>query len=235
MSTHPAPPGVDDPGAGEGLELVGRAGQGHLRGVDGGLAHVGERSAGLGGLDGGGGTGIRDGEDGALLRVGDAGPGRGGPGGERGGEQEGVDHLGVALDDGVAQAADELADDDPGVAAGGEQDGPLEGAALLHEGGLAEDAGGLVGRDDLVDGGVEGEVEVGAGVAVGHREDVEGVDLGAPGREGRTRQQRPVAGVGGGEHGGHGLTLTTSTVAARRPFWCLGRASATLVRLRACS
>ena len=87
---------VDDAGPGEGLELVGGAGQGHLRGVDGGLADVGERATGLGGLDRGGGPGIRDGEDGALLRVGDAGPGRGGTGGERVGEQQGVDDLGLA-------------------------------------------------------------------------------------------------------------------------------------------
>ena len=165
--------GVDDPGAGERLELVGGAGQRLLGGVDGGLAHVGERATGLGGLDRGGGTGIRDGEDGALLRVRDARAGRGRAGGERVGEQQGVDHLGLALDDGVAQAADQLADDDPGVAPGRQQDGPLEGAALLHQGGLAQDAGVLVRGDDLVDGGVEGEVEVGAGVAVGHREDVE--------------------------------------------------------------
>ena len=100
----PGTAGVDDPGPGERLELVGRAGQGLLRGVDGGLADVGERATGLGGLDGGGGTGIRDGEDGALLRVRDAGPGRGGPGGERVGQQQGVDDLGLALDDGVAEA-----------------------------------------------------------------------------------------------------------------------------------
>ena len=75
---------------------------------------------------------------------------------------------------------------------------------------------------DLVDRRVEGEVEVGAGVAVGHREDVEGVDLGAPCSEGRPREQRPVSGVGGGELGGHGphingpLRLAPAGVLVRR-------------------
>ena len=124
MSTHPAPPGVDDPGVGEGLELVGGARERLLGGVDGGLAHVGERATGLGGLDRGGGTGIRDREDRALLRVGHAGARRGRPAGEGVGEEERVDDLGVALDDGVAQAADELADDDAAVAPRREQDGP---------------------------------------------------------------------------------------------------------------
>ena len=69
--------------------------------------------------------------------------------------------------------------------------------------GLAEAAGGLVHGDDLVDRRVEGEVEVGAGVAVGHREDVEGVDLGAPSGEGRPGQQRPVTRIGGSEEVRH--------------------------------
>ena len=196
-------PGVDHARPGEGLELVGGAGEGLLRGVDGGLADVGEGATGVGGLDRGGRTRVGDGEDRALLRVGHAGPCGSGPAGEGGGEEEGVDGIRVTVGHRVAQSPDELAHDDAGVAPGREEDGPLEGAALLHERGLPADAGEVVGRDDLVDGRVEREVEVGAGVTVGHGEDVEGVDLGAPGREGRTRQQRPVSGVGGSEDLGH--------------------------------
>ena len=195
--------GVHDPGVPECLQLVGGPRERLLGGVDGRRADVVERATGIRRLHGCGGAGVGHGEDRALLRVCDAGARGGGPTGEGVGEEDGVDGLRPPVDDGVAQPADELADDDPRVAPRGEQDRALERAALVDEGGLAEAAGGLVHGDDLVDRRVEGEVEVGAGVAVGHREDVEGVDLGAPSGEGRPGQQRPVTRIGGGEEVRH--------------------------------
>jgi large subunit ribosomal protein L28 len=44
-----------------------------------------------------------------------------------------------------------------------------------------------------------------------------------------------VAGVGSSEDVEHGLTLTVTADARGEAFWLLGRDSATLVRLRACS
>ena len=168
---------------------------------------------------GGGGPGIRDGEDRALLRVSDARTGRGGPAGEGCREQRCLDHLGTGVDDDVADAPDDLADDDAGVAARREQDRPLERVALAHQAGGAEDAGALVDGDHLVDGRVEGEVEVGPGVAGGHGEDVEGVDLGTSGRERRSSQQRPVAGGGGPGQRQRVVTLTASAGARPGGTW----------------
>ena len=199
----PGTPGVDHPGTRQRGQLLGRTGQGLPSGLDGtgaDLAQVGPRVDAAAGC---GRRGVGDAEDGALLRVRDRGAGGRRPPFQAGGEHGGVDRLGVTVEDLVAEPADDLAGDDPGVAACREQDGPPERAALLDEGGLPEDASCLVRGDDVVDGAVEGEVEVGAGVAVGHREDVELVDLGAPGGERRAGQDGPVPGVGGGEHVGH--------------------------------
>jgi hypothetical protein len=79
---------------------------------------------------------------------------------------------------------------------------------------------------DRVQRGVEGQVEVGPGVAVGDGEDVERVDLGASGGERRPGEHGPAPRVGCGEgveHGGRlvagavtGADLGTVLVAAAR-------------------
>jgi hypothetical protein len=62
-----------------------------------------------------------------------------------------------------------------------------EVGALLGEVRPSEDAGSLVVRAHRVEGGVQAEVEVGAGVAVGDGVDVERVDLFDVGFESRRR------------------------------------------------
>ena len=76
----------------------------------------------------------------------------------------------------VASGAEHLAEDHPAVAARAQQRALAEGGEPGEETSVVADmfSSGLAQR---VAGGDDGEVHVGAGVAVGHRVDVEGVDL----------------------------------------------------------
>ena len=84
--------------------------------------------------------------------------------------------------------------------------------ALLRQGGRPEDAGLLVLGADRVEGGVEAEVEVGAGVAVRDGVDVERVDLGPPRGEGGPSEHGPSPGVHGSEGFEHGGRLAADAV-----------------------
>jgi hypothetical protein len=167
--------GVDDARLGEHGELLGCAGQGDA----GGSRRCGEdvTGAGIGAL------GSRErsvrrgaghGEDGALDRRADRGVA--GVGGRRHG---GGDGLGTAVvGAGAGEVGDvgpeHLAEDHAGVAARAHERGPCEERHALLE---AEVGVGRAGGAQLVAGGRDGEEHVGAGVAVGDRVDVEGVDL----------------------------------------------------------
>ena len=151
----------------------------------------------------GAGCRLRDAEDGPLDGVGDAGPGQLVCAGHRRGQALGADARDAGRRGLVGEAAEDLAEDDPGVAARREEQGAREdvglGGEVLVVGRLAPPGAVLVLHAGGVEAGVEGEVEVGPGVPVGDREDVEGVDLRAPGRERRSRHHRPAARRGGVE------------------------------------
>jgi hypothetical protein len=63
----------------------------------------------------------------------------------------------------------------------------------------------------------EGQVRVGAGVAVGDREHVEGVDLGPRRRQGGRAQLRPRSECRGVEGEAHGARLSSGTARAGHP------------------
>ncbi len=167
--------GVDHAGVVQGLELVGRALERRAGGGGTGGDHVTEAVLQVpGGLEAGVAGGAGDGEDGALDRLADRGVA--GVGGllHRLGED-----LGGAV--GPRRAAEPAGDrtqhlrqDHAGVAAGTEQGSAREGGQRRGELGLGAPAGRLLQR---VTGRGDGEEHVGAGVPVGHRVDVERVDL----------------------------------------------------------
>ncbi len=183
-----APPGVDHARAAEHLELVGRAGE-RVRGRVGGGGDEGLEARAR--TEPGDGVGGRpcDGEHGPLARV-----GHGGVGGVGGPTERGDEDLVVGQDarrvlhgrERLGEPPDELAQDDPGVAAGTEQ-----GAV----GEAADDAAQVEVVVDLVQvrrGRLEREEQVRTGVAVRHREHVEGVDLGPVAAEPRQAEVRPT-------------------------------------------
>ena len=165
---EPRAAGVDHPGVPEDGELPGRGLQSDAGAVGRGTDDGGQ--VGLAGVDGGDrgvGAGAGDGEEGALLRIGDRGVG--GDGGLLEGAGEGGAVRGRLAGELVGEAAEELGEDGAGVAPGAEhraagedRPGRLGGARALAV--------------ELGDGGLGGEEEVGARVAVGNREDVEIVE-----------------------------------------------------------
>ena len=189
--------GVDDAGTGQRGQLRGRGVQGLARSDEGGGGDVVQAGAGVGGrlLRRGGGLG-GDGQDGALDRAGDARPRQVAGPAQGAGQGPAVQALPTVrlLADDLTQPPHELAEDHPRVATGREQRGA--GQAV----GVARQVGRAAGRRlpgvaaDGVERGVQGEVEVGAGVAVRDGEDVEGVDLAASRGEHRAGGQGPAPG-----------------------------------------
>ena len=102
----------------------------------------------------------------------------------------------VGVDEHLGGPADDLAEDDPGVATSREEHGPGEGVRLLRGRQLSEHAPPLVLVADDGERLVVREVEVRARVAVGHGVDVERVDLGTPrGECGAGHHDPPAHGV----------------------------------------
>ncbi len=167
-AVEPLAAGVDHPGLAEdrqqgrrpGHRPVGRVDRGGEDGLDVGVA--------LGGRDGGVGRFADDGEDRPLDRLAHrlVGPLGAGPQGE--GEVEARE---AALrPEPVGHPAEDLAGDDPGVAAGAVEGSPLDGRG--------DGEGGLAGhRLGLLEGPLDGRQHVRPGVTVGDGKDVEGVDL----------------------------------------------------------
>ena len=117
-----------------------------------------------------------DGEDRALGRLAHGVVGAVGRAGHRGADQHGVDELAGAGGELLGGAADQLGEDDAGVAAGAEQRGAGDGVDDLVAADLVDLA---LPREpvELVEHGAQRERHVVARVAVGDREDVEVVDL----------------------------------------------------------
>ncbi len=163
--------GVHHARLGEHVELVGGLQQRAPGGLVGGVGDRREPAGHRGGLPGGGG---RHREERPLDRLGD-----GLVGGFGGAQQGGAQLVGTAArgGQGLGGAAQPLGQDDAGVAAGADQRAPghradgmaeVRAVAVLRFGEAALDGGG---------GGLDGQVEVGAGVAVRYGVDVECVDL----------------------------------------------------------
>ena len=185
---QPAPAGVDHPGGPELRQQVRRAGQRARRRGAGLADHRGEvdrseRRRGLGALAGHREQGALDGDgDGGVAELGGPGQGALHPGGRAG--LRGGQHL--------RQPAQQLRQDGTGVPPGPHQ------RAVRHRG----HRGSHVRRrsaDRLLDR-LHGEQQVGAGVAVGHRVDVEVVDLAARRGQGLTTGDAPAAHGVGVEH-----------------------------------
>jgi hypothetical protein len=186
---EPAPAGVDHACPPQHLELLGRAGQRLARGVGGGRDEAGQAGARPERGDRVG-RGPGDREDRALPGAGHGGVRRVRRPAERGDpELVLAERLLAGGREGLGDPLDELAEDDPRVPAGAEQGSVGEGRdALPHRrrAALGERRGGRL----------EGEEQVGAGVAVGHREDVERVDLAAVPPEGVEPQLGPAPDAG---------------------------------------
>ncbi len=171
---EPHAPGVDDPGARQHVEPVRGRRQGLAGGLVGGAG--GGRVAGSGRPGTGGGR-VRDGQDGALHRV------RHGLPGQDGRPVQGLGDA-AALRNALRDTAQQLGEDGAGVPAGAQQ-GPVrhrpDHRGRLGLPGGAEPAGaGLVGREHRLHGrgrGFGGQIQIGAGVTVRDRIDVDRVDL----------------------------------------------------------
>ncbi len=173
---HPAEPArVDDPGVPEDGQAVGRALQRPLRLLARRRDDGRERGLGLdrplGRLPGTRRGGCGNGEQRALHGPGDGRPGQVRAGLQRAGElarrQTGLFRR--QHGEGVRDRAEQLRQQHPGVAARAEQGALGEGASHRRRVGAGA-PDGLVGRGPRVQ-------QVGAGVGVGHREDVEPVEL----------------------------------------------------------
>ena len=169
---------VDDAGVTQRPQLLGGAGQRLAgRGRGGGEHVAGPRPGGLGRGERGVGGGAGDGEHRPLDRLPHGGVAGVGRLAQRLGHDPGRALVGRGPDDPAGQRAQHLAEDDPGVAARAEQ------RAAGHRGQRGPERRRRPPVAHRVAGGGDGEEHVGAGVAVGHREDVEGVDLLAGGAE----------------------------------------------------
>ncbi|BDZ58705.1 hypothetical protein GCM10025872_23620 [Barrientosiimonas endolithica] len=174
---------VDHPGLAQRLELARGRLQRRAGRVDRALGDVVERPATdrLGPL----GRRARDAEDGALDGARDARPGEVAGCAQGRGQRRTVERAPAGLLDDRGQAAHELAEDDAAVATGGDEHGPGQ-----HGGRLGE--AGRVRRREHAHGLLHGDPQVGARVAVGHREDVEPVKRRGVGREiGACRDEPP--------------------------------------------
>ncbi len=168
---QPPAPGVDHARPAEDGELFRGPYEGGQRPVVGGGDHGPQARARVAGGVGGG---RRDGEDRTVDGVGDGLPG--GVGGAREGEAQPVRPAPVGEHPG--HAAQQLGQDRAGVAARADQGSVRHGAYGVGGGGCG--GPGLVGGEDGFDGGgrgLEGQIEVGAGVTVRDGIDVDRVDL----------------------------------------------------------
>ncbi len=177
------PAGVDDTGLAQDGEELRRALHGFAAAREGGVEHVVEGAAGLGGLLRRLGHGPNDGEHRPLHRLPHGPVGRVG-GGPEGGRRHGAVELGGAGQV-VAGSAEDLREDDPGVAPG------------AHEGGVPDGAGHGRGRrrrlpGQRLDHALHRLAQVRARVAVRDGIHVEVVDV-APG--GGERRRRTVGGL----------------------------------------
>ena len=212
-----ASPGVDDAGLCEPRELLGGALQGHARR----RGRQGEDVARLGtGLDGvlrSVGGGPRDGQDRALH-----GSAHGGMRGVGGGAERVRDVVGADLGAEVEVAEDrpdELGQDHAAVALGAHEQAV---GVRLHQVGQHDVVGQ---RRDGVGTRDEGQVGVRAGVAVGHGEHVEGVDL-SPCRGQRLHAElRPRAEGVGSQAQDHGGRLAWATDVAPGTARAIGPAA----------
>ena len=118
-----------------------------------------------------------DGEDRPLGRAADRAVGAVGGARHRGAEQHRVHELSGARDQLFGSAADQLREDDPGVAARAQQRGAGDRADDLLAADLVERPVVLAQAVELVEHGAQRERHVVPGVAVCDREDVEVVDL----------------------------------------------------------
>jgi hypothetical protein len=172
---EPRSAGVDHPALGEhreqfggAAERVGGLGPGGIEGLDERPAAVGSRRSRLGGL-------AHHGEDRALDRshhrlVGGTRCRR-----QRSSERGGVEDAGSADDRG--EPAHDLGQDDPRVATGPHERTVPDGVTHRLEIRRVVLAAASVDGPELGHDRLEGERHVGAGVAVGHRVDVEAVDV----------------------------------------------------------
>lgn len=212
--------GVDHSGAGEDREVPGCLAEGGEGGVVGGAGDGGAvgRAGGVRPVGGGGG----DGQDGALDGVGDGPVGGVRRAAQGPGEERAVGVGGVSLvtrrGEDLGHAAQQLGEDRAGVAARPDERPVGHGAYRVGEGGPG--GAGLVGGEDGLDrlgGGLDGQVEVGAGVAVGHRIDVDGVDVLAGAAQGGEGEGAPAADGGGVQQGASTVRGTLMRGGGRGP------------------
>ena len=182
--------GVDHARLAQDGQQVRPAADGGLPGVERALEHLGDQRVLAVGLDllreprllhvgqlGGDAVGhlADDGEDRALGRLADGVVGAVGRAGHGGADQHGVDQLARPRGQLLGRAADQLGEDDAGVAAGAEQRGPGDAVDDLVAADVVQrDAGEAV---ELVEHGAQRQRHVVPRVAVGDREHVEVVDL----------------------------------------------------------
>ncbi len=228
--------GVHDAGPAEDRELGGGGLQGGAGAVVGGPCDGGGVP---GGGFGGGGGGGGDGQDGALHGVGDGLVGGGG-----GPAQGAAQRLGPAVGPAarrqdLGHPAQQLGDDGAGVAAGADEGAVGHGADGVGQAGCGSGGGVAVeGGLDGAGGGFEGQVEVGAGVAVGHRVDVDRVDPLALPAERFQGQPAPGAYRGGVERVGHivlldrGMHRTVAALHNRGRGGCRGLRDSFVLRER---
>ena len=194
------PAGIDDPGPGEHFHLFGRMGQRHPGCSGGG----GKRFTGVlavpGGLSGPDGGSLGDGENRALDRFADRRIRCLGRQGE-GTRDVGRIHRAVGGEF-VKRRPDQLRQDHPGVAFGTrEQADAIRFDHLGEARVIAECAEGFGAGD-------EGEIDVGAGVAVGDGEDIERVDLGPGDAQRLDAQTGPLGECRRGHRHAHGVRVS---------------------------
>jgi large subunit ribosomal protein L28 len=179
---QPATTRVDDAGHAELFELLRRVGEGLAGGLGRGGEHVARACALVRGTPYGGvGGGPGDRQDRALHGRPDRGVRRLGGLGHRLGHDRRVAFAAPGPAHPGDQGPQQLAEDHAAVAAGAQQ------RTTAERGESGAEVGVVTGLVDGVAGGAHRQVHVGAGVAVGHRVDVEGVDLLASRREGVDR------------------------------------------------
>src|SRR5699024_1569085 len=162
--------GGDDLGLAQRGELTGGLAQGRPRSFAHGGDDLEQVRFGFGAFPGLAGNGVEDREHGPVD-----GAGNGGPGPVRGGLEGGGHGIGGGHGDpgqGVGDSLEGHGEDEPGVAAGPSTGSVGQRPDDLRQGdGTGELLDGQIGRPQSV-------VHVRAGVAVGHGEDIEFVDLG---------------------------------------------------------
>lgn len=184
-----APARVDDAGPAQCGELFRGADQGLARGVGGGArgpggAAAADRRGAVGG-------GAHDGQHRALDGPGDRAVAEVGGPAQRVGERVTVELGGRHQR--LGEAAQELAEDDAGVAAGAEQGAVGERLDRTGRAHVGQVVIAVVALAERTAGRLEGEEQVGAGVGVRDREDVERVDLLTRAAERGERRDGPVA------------------------------------------